>query len=441
MRWNGRCVCSSPISDLRLEPDEMLVSFDVESLFTNVPIKECLKVIEGRLRYKGIPKRYNTLLEQCLEGNYFLYHEQYYLQIDGVAMGSPVAPVIANIWMEYFEELALSAGPSTITLWKRYVDDVFGVIKGNTDAVKQYVEYLNSIHPKVRFTYEVESDRTLAFLDVKVMVRPDGSLAHSVYRKTTHTDRYLHSTSHHHPRHLQSVVSTLTKRAHDLCDSEHLEDELNHVQKVLVQNGYTTGVQRRMKTRKERHPEVSRQPAYLPFVKGVTDKIGTVLSKNSVKTVFTPLSKVSHCLRTPKDVIPFQNAGVSKVQCSCGKSYIGQTKRTVSERVKEHIAAVKNRQMHKSAIAEHLITSGPNHWIELHAPKILSVERHYYPRIVREAIEIKKNPNNFNREDGFKLSSAWSPVIDKLKPRDLSSVQSSDTVSVVCRPSAVFTNN
>ncbi|KAI5644679.1 hypothetical protein NE865_03331 [Phthorimaea operculella] len=94
------------ISDLRLEPDEMLVSFDVESLFTNVPIKECLKVIEGRLIDKGIPKRYNTLLEQCLEGNYFLYHEQYYLQIDGVAMGSPVAPVIANIWMEYFEELA-----------------------------------------------------------------------------------------------------------------------------------------------------------------------------------------------------------------------------------------------------------------------------------------------------------------------------------------------
>ncbi|KAI5643765.1 hypothetical protein NE865_04161 [Phthorimaea operculella] len=234
-------------------------------------------------------------------------------------------------------------------------------------------------------------NRTLAFLDVKVMVRSDGSLAHAVYRKPTHTDRYLHATSHHHPRHLQSVVSTLTKRAYDLCDAEHLDDELNHVHKVLVQNGYT-GVQRRIKNKKAKQPEVNRQPAYLPYVKGVTDKIGTVLSKGSIKTVFTPLSKISYSLRTPKDVIPIQNAGVYKVQCSCGKSYIGQTKRSISERVKEHIAAVKNRQTHKSAIAEHLLTSGANHWIELHAPKVLSVERHYYSRVVREAIEIKKNP-------------------------------------------------
>ncbi|KAI5636520.1 hypothetical protein NE865_10765 [Phthorimaea operculella] len=265
------------------------------------------------------------------------------------------------------------------------------------------------------------------------MVRSDGSLAHAVYRKPTHTDRYLHATSHHHPRHLQSVVSTLTKRAYDLCDAEHLDDELNHVHKVLVQNGYK-GVQRRIKNKKAKQPEVNRQPAYLPYVKGVTDKIGTVLSKGSIKTVFTPLSKISYSLRTPKDVIPFQNAGVYKVQCSCGKSYIGQTKRSISERVKEHIAAVKNRQTHKSAIAEHLLSSGANHWIELHAPKVLSVERHYYSRVVREAIEIKKNPNNFNREDGFKLSTTWSPVIDKIKTRDSPSDRSSDIVSVVCRP-------
>ncbi|KAI5634371.1 hypothetical protein NE865_12919 [Phthorimaea operculella] len=200
-----------------------------------------------------------------------------------------------------------------------------------------------------------------------------------------------------------------------------------------IQNGYT-GVQRRIKNKKAKQPEVNRQPAYLPYVKGVTDKIGTVLSKGSMKTVFTPLSKISYSLRTPKDVIPFQNAGVYKVQCSCGKSYIGQTKRSISERVKEHIAAVKNRQTHKSAIAEHLLTSGANHWIELHAPKVLSVERHYYSRVVREAIEIKKNPNNFNREDGFKLSTTWSPVIDKIKTRDSLSDRSSDIVSVVCRP-------
>lgn len=102
--------------------------------------------------------------------------------------------------------------------------------------------------------------------------------------------------------------------------------------------------------------------------------------------------------------------------------------------MKEHIAAVKNRQINKSAVAEHLLDMGTNHWMELHDPKILSTDRHYHTRVIREAIEIKKH-KNFNREDGFKLSPAWNPVINKCKPRvsPLSISVNPDTVSVVCR--------
>lgn len=54
---------------------------------------------------------------------------------------------------------------------------------------------LNNIHPKITFTNKVENERTLAFLDVKIMVKPDGLLSHSSYRKSTH-DSYLHAASH-----------------------------------------------------------------------------------------------------------------------------------------------------------------------------------------------------------------------------------------------------
>ncbi|KAF9824850.1 hypothetical protein SFRURICE_001428, partial [Spodoptera frugiperda] len=54
--------------------------------------------------------------------------------------------------------------------------------------------------------------------------------------------------------------------------------------------------------------------------------------------------------------------------------------------------------------------AGSNHWIELHNPQVISTERHYIPRLVREAIEITKY-KNFNREDGFQLSRAWNPVV------------------------------
>ncbi|CAH0728911.1 unnamed protein product, partial [Brenthis ino] len=66
------------------------------------------------------------------------------------------------------------------------------------------------------------------------------------------------------------------------------------------------------------------------------------------------------CKLTPKSVIPYQTPGVYKIDCTCGSSYIGQTKRTIAEQVKEHIATLNNCQMAKSAIAEHLLNSNSN---------------------------------------------------------------------------------
>ncbi|XP_063385554.1 uncharacterized protein LOC134671624 [Cydia fagiglandana] len=225
------------LKGITLEPDEVMVSFDVESLFTNVPVKECLEVVRRKLSDEGISESVMVLLRNCLEGSYFLYCGKHYLQIDGVAMGSPVAPVLANIWMEHIEA-SINLQPWAVKLWKRYVDDVFCIMKGGKQEVEQLLRYLNSIHPKTKFTYELESQRSLPFLDVKVIGRVDGTLTHTVYRKPTHTDRYLNALSHHHPRHLQSVVTSLVNRAHDLCDPEYLESEMSHIQEVLRRNGY-----------------------------------------------------------------------------------------------------------------------------------------------------------------------------------------------------------
>ncbi|XP_063390073.1 uncharacterized protein LOC134675675 [Cydia fagiglandana] len=255
------------LKGITLEPDEVMVSFDVESLFTNVPVKECLEVVRRKLSDEGISESVMVLLRNCLEGSYFLYCGKHYLQIDGVAMGSPVAPVLANIWMEHIEA-SINLQPWAVKLWKRYVDDVFCIMKGGKQEVEQLLRYLNSIHPKTKFTYELESQRSLPFLDVKVIGRVDGTLTHTVYRKPTHTDRYLNALSHHHPRHLQSVVTSLVNRAHDLCDPEYLESEMSHIQEVLRRNGYKVKKwQPRRKARRKR-PDVSRQPAFLPYVKG-----------------------------------------------------------------------------------------------------------------------------------------------------------------------------
>ncbi|XP_059046970.1 uncharacterized protein LOC131842461 [Achroia grisella] len=346
------------LEHIKLNEKEILVSFDVESLFTNVPISECVELVKSKLQENNIPDEYAILLEHCLTSGYLVYRNEYYLQVEGVAMGSPVAPVVANLWMEKIDNLAISTTAFPVKLWKRYVDDIFCILEGTETEVMQYLSYLNSIHTKSKFTVEIEKERSLAFLDIKVTVQKDGTLGHTVYRKPTHTDRYLHATSHHHPRHFDSVVSSLVDRAYDLCDKIQIKEELLHVEGVLRNNGYNIDISRwRHKHNKSRRPKscsVKRQKTFLPYIKGVTDKISRLLSKYSVDTVFTPHRKIKQMLRSPKDNFPLQHPGVYKVDCSCGSSYIGQTKRTIARRIAEHIKAIKNNDPRKSAIAEHL---------------------------------------------------------------------------------------
>jgi len=84
------------------------VSFDVESLFNQVPIKDTLDIITSshEVSFSLIP-----LIEHCLRTTYFSYNNQYYEQTSGAAMGSPISPVIANIFMEHFENEALQKTP------------------------------------------------------------------------------------------------------------------------------------------------------------------------------------------------------------------------------------------------------------------------------------------------------------------------------------------
>ena len=130
--------------------DESLVSFDVTSLFTNVPIEEAAGVIRDKLREDEdlvertllSPDRVVELLSLCSVVNF----------MNSAAMGSPVSAVVANLYMEFFEELALESAPSRPHLWKRYVDNTCCIRrKGDVDGL---LNHLNSIRPTIKFTME-----------------------------------------------------------------------------------------------------------------------------------------------------------------------------------------------------------------------------------------------------------------------------------------------
>ncbi|XP_053380090.1 uncharacterized protein LOC128548728 [Mercenaria mercenaria] len=229
------------IKDKTVNEDEIFVSNDVSALFTSVPVGKTLTVIKDKLstdttlsqRTPLSADRVTRLLELCLKCTYFVYDGQYYLQIHGAAMGSPVSPIVCNLYTEHFESLALSTAPTLrvggSVLWTTLIPS-----KQLRQYVNEFTDHINSIDPDIKFTIEKEDNGTLAFLDTNTVRLIDGHLKTTVFRKPTHTDQYLDFNSAHPEEHKLGVIRTLHQRAEVVTsDPTDLKAEIKHVNKAL----------------------------------------------------------------------------------------------------------------------------------------------------------------------------------------------------------------
>ena len=187
----------------------------------SVPVDKAMDVIRRKLeedeslskRTPLSPRDIITLLERCLKCTYFLYKGQYYLQVHGAAMGSLVSPIVCNLYMENFEQIALEQAENPPRWWKRYVDDTYTVLR--KDQAQKFTDYLNTVDEDIKWTTEGEvvkdieglenrTERGLAFLDTLSVINEDGAIKTRVYRKDTHTDQYLNFESNHPLEHERS---------------------------------------------------------------------------------------------------------------------------------------------------------------------------------------------------------------------------------------------
>ncbi|XP_072028073.1 uncharacterized protein [Amphiura filiformis] len=208
-----------------IEEEDILNSHDVVSLFTNTPIDQVLEIVRNRLEKENLLREYNKdtgfkltsedvvhLLEFILTTTYFTFKGKIYRQLFGTAMGSPVSPIAANIFMEALEQQAIAtSAPLNCRpkLWLRYVDDILEVIQ--RDSVQQLTDHINQVDKSgsIKFTFEQESQGQLPFLDTLIVKKDDGTVKLLVYRKSTHTDQYLNYQSHHPLHQKLGVVRTL----------------------------------------------------------------------------------------------------------------------------------------------------------------------------------------------------------------------------------------
>ena len=162
------------MQQVKFKNNSVMVSFDVKSLFTNIPVdfvtNMILKEIYGSDSTKkvyGLTKRqFKNLLVWTTKRTTLNFNGSFYEQIDGVGMGSPIAPAFADIFMNYVIEKTKEFNMQPDVFF-RYVDDCFAVFPDFESAMLFYRK-LNQIHSNVNFTYELENNKQLSFLDVNV---------------------------------------------------------------------------------------------------------------------------------------------------------------------------------------------------------------------------------------------------------------------------------
>ena len=242
--------------------DEVMVSFDVKSLFTSVPVDQAKDAIREQLtkdnrQTAGTDMSIDTimtLVDLCMISN-FQFRNVHYALKDGLAMGSPSSPIMANLFMGKLEQAAISSFHTRPRIWFRYVDDIFAILKKH--VVHEFLDHLNAQHASIQFTLEEENNKTLPFMDIRVERLGNGNLQTSVYRKPTHTGRYLNFDWNHPPSVKRSVVKSLISRTEYVSRNDGKEEEAHKITVDLLANNYPRNFIRQQEQRKQSQTHAS----------------------------------------------------------------------------------------------------------------------------------------------------------------------------------------
>ena len=223
-----------------------MASFDVENLFTNVPVHETIEIILSNFfinsasNILGLSRKlFKQLLENSVLNSFFLFNGQLYRQKDGLGMGLPLGPTFANIFMCHHEVQWLEECPADFKpfLYRRYVDDTFVLFHDKSHAAL-FLDYLNSKHQNIKFTLENECNNKLNFLDISIR-KHSGNFETSVFRKPSFSGLGMSYFSYICDQFKFNCVDILISRAYKICsDYKSFHDELQYLRSYFAKNGF-----------------------------------------------------------------------------------------------------------------------------------------------------------------------------------------------------------
>ena len=411
------------IDTLQIPPNYKLVSLDVVSLYTNIP-NDILPII--------LQKRWNELKEhttltyqeftECinltLNNNYLQFKDNFFQQIDGCAMGSPISSTIAQIVMEYLEESVLKKIDFDVLFFKRYVDDCLAAVPEN--KINHLLQAFNEFHQKLQFTSEIELDNKINFLDLTIYRQQTTNyLKTKWYTKDTWSGRYLNFNSHHPNSQKNSVIIGLVDRAIALTSPEFRPETLKKVKETLELNHFPKYLVRKIikqrtyiyynKENKNKNKTPKNTYIALPYINGLSEKIKNILSKQNITVCHKSYNLLGSLYTNLKSKVPTKKKSnvVYSIPClNCPKKYIGMTTQYLENRINGH------KYTKNASTALHKHEHATNHEFNFKNTKIIDKDKNYYKLSIKEMIHIKKEKHAVNDKQDVKgLSQMYHNLI------------------------------
>ena len=289
------------------------------------------------------------LLELATSGVQFSFNEIMYEQMDGVAMGSPLGPTLANIFVGFHEKKMFNSVDAPV-IYCRYVDDTFAIFEDKQQG-QMFLQRLSQMHPALKFTIEGEINNSLPFLDVLVE-RTSSNFNTSVYRKRTFTGGDYTSWESFTPlKSKLNVLSCLVTRAVKICSPSKLDKELHNVSQIFKSLGYPEDLIRRTikgQVKQSIVPVVNDDKPNvvirLPYIGSVSERFRKQLSHAvdkcydnvRLQTIFTTKTLINAKIKDRTPTLDNSNI-IYKFVCSCDSMYVGRTTQRLQVRVNQHV--------------------------------------------------------------------------------------------------------
>ena len=408
-----------------------MASLDVESLFTNIPLEEtinisCDSLFSNEAKINNFNRNdFEKLFRMALQNNFFNFDGKIYEKTDGVAMGSPLGPILANALLCFHEQIWLNDCPEDFKLvyYRRYVDDIFALFR-SPDHLEKLTNYLNSKHKNIKFTYEKESNNSLPFLDVLIS-RSENGFKTSVYHKPTFSGVYSNFNGFIYDEYKTGLVFTMLFRTFSIVsDFSRFHTEIIHLKEILRKNAFPIKlvdncIKNFLNKKFLNTPvtlTVKKKELFivLPYLGNLSLALRTRLqnsiNKNlpfcKIKVIFKSTTRLSNFFRF-KDKVPFnlRSNVVYKFSCGrCNATYYGETCRHLNVRVGEHsgispLTGKKSKARKTTAVKDHMLFC--DHVVSLDDFKILTSSNSEFHLKIKESLLISRDKPELNRNEKY----------------------------------------